>query len=404
MPDACFYFQLHQPRRLRRYTAFDTGRDWFDDEANASILRRVAAASYLPGLRLVRRLVEEEASPFRLGLSVTGELLRQLDEHAPAVVEELTAIAGSGNAEFLGETFHHSLASFYDLDEFEAQVILHAEAIHERFGQRPTVFRNTELLYTDALAEEVSALGGYTGILTEGVERVLAGRSPNRVYAPAAAPGAPREEAPPPPALLLRNHKLSDLIGFRFGVSGPDGGRLTPEHFAQRVAAAPGDVVCVFLDFEAFGEHQAGPGETFDFLARLPAALAAAGVSCVTPAEAIDLYRPVGRIAARRAISWADRERDLSAWLGNAMQASAAREHFALADAVHASGDPRLLADWRSLSNSDHLYYMATKSGGDDTVHRSLSPYESPYAAYINYTNVVDSLRTLLRDGKAAAK
>ena len=394
MPDACFYFQLHQPRRLRRFTAFDTGRDWFDAEGNAATLRRVAAACYLPGLRLVRRLVEEEDAPFRLGLSVTGELLRQLDAHAPAVVEELAAIAASGNAELLGETHHHSLASFYDLDEFEAQVVLHADAMHDRFGQRPTVFRNTELIYTDALAAEIAALGGYTGVLTEGVERVLAGRSPNRVYAPAATP--PRD-APAPPALLLRNAELSDAIGFRFGAAGPDGGRLTPEHFAHRVASAPGDVACVFLDFEAFGEHQPGPGETFDFLARLPGALAAAGVACVTPAEAIDLYRPVGRVAAPRAISWADRERDLSAWLGNAMQASAARAHYALADAVHAAGDPELLAGWRSLSNADHLYYMATKGGGDGVVHRSFSPYESPYAAYINYMNVLDSLQAALR-------
>ena len=402
MPAACFYFQLHQPRRLRRFTAFDDGRDYFDDGLNREILGRVAACSYTPGLQLLRRLLAgESGGPFRTGLSVTGELLEQLAEFTPGVVDELVGIALTGNAEFLGETFHHSLASFYDLDEFEAQVAMHARLIHERFGQRPAVFRNTELIYTDALAAQLSDLGGYTGVVTEGVERVLAGRSPNRLYAPvSAAPAADAGlVASPPPVILLRNHPLSDAIGFRFGVSGPGGGKLTPGHFADRVASEPGDVVGIFVDFEVFGEHQQGPGLTFDFLARLPEALARAGVTCVTPAEAIDLHRPVGRMAAPKAISWADRERDLSAWLGNAMQGSAARDLYALAEQVHAAGDADLLRDWRRLTNSDHLYYMATKSGPDAAVHRQFSPYESPYAAYINYMNVVDSIRARLHRG-----
>ena len=346
-------------------------------------------------------LAGESGGPFRTGLSVTGELLEQLADFTPGVVDELVGIALTGNAEFLGETFHHSLASFYDLDEFEAQVAMHARLIHERFGQRPAVFRNTELIYTDALAAQLSDLGGYTGVVTEGVERVLAGRSPNRLYAPvSAAPAADAGlVASPPPVILLRNHPLSDAIGFRFGVSGPGGGKLTPGHFADRVASEPGDVVGIFVDFEVFGEHQQGPGLTFDFLARLPEALARAGVTCVTPAEAIDLHRPVGRMAAPKAISWADRERDLSAWLGNAMQGSAARDLYALAEQVHAAGDADLLRDWRRLTNSDHLYYMATKSGPDAAVHRQFSPYESPYAAYINYMNVVDSIRARLHRG-----
>ncbi|BAM04585.1 glycoside hydrolase family 57 protein [Phycisphaera mikurensis] len=403
MPAACFYFQLHQPRRLRRFTAFDGGTDYFDEAANAEILRRVATRSYLPGLRLLRgMLAEGGAESMRVGLSVTGELMEQLAEHAPAVLEELAALAATGKAEFLGETYHHSLASFYDLDEFESQVVRHAEAVRERFGQTPVVFRNTELLYSDALAAQLVELGGYTGVLTEGVERSLGGRSPNRLYAPALPPAAPADahaDAPAatPPAILLRNHPLSDAIGFRFGVSGPHGGRLTATHYARLLADQPGDVVGVFLDFEVFGEHQAGPKHTFDFLAGLPEALASAGVPCVAPAEAIDLYRPVGRLAAPKAISWADRERDLSAWLGNAMQASAAADHYALAGAIARSGDEPLLRDWRRLSNSDHLYYMSTKGEGDGAVHRSFSPYESPYAAYINYMNVLDSLRARAR-------
>lgn len=399
MPAACFYFQLHQPRRLRRFTAFDTGQDYFDDAANEAILSRVASRCYLPALQRLRQMLGDDASsPFRVGLSITGELIEQLQAWAPAVIDELAAIAATGNAEFLGETSHHSLSSFYDLNEFEAQVALHAGLMSDLFGQKPSVFRNTELLYTDALASHLADLGGYIGVLTEGVDRVLAGRSPNRLYAPATPPPESNQPAPPAPALLLRNHPLSDSIGFQFGTSGPGGRTLTPEFFANRVADEPGDVVGVFVDFEVFGEHQAGPHHTFEFLSRLPRALAEVEVSCVTPAEAVDLYHPVGRMTTPRAISWADRERNLSAWLGNAMQANAARDHYALAEAIHASADADLLRDWRRLSTSDHLYYMATKSGSDDAVHRLFSPYDSPYAAYINFMNVLDSIRTRLSD------
>ncbi|MEM8782982.1 MAG: glycoside hydrolase family 57 protein [Planctomycetota bacterium] len=395
MPAVCFYFQLHQPQRLRRYSVFDAASDYFDDTNNAAILRKVAAKSYLPGLRRLHELAVRMGGDFRLALSVTGNLIEQCRRWCPDVVEWLQKLAETGCVEFLTETSHHSLAHLFSDDEFDAQVALHVELMDELFGQRPSVFRNTELIFNDALAQRLLEDGRFLGVLCEGAESLLQGRSANHVYRAAAAPGL---------SVLMKNHRLSDDIAFRFSDSSWPGYPLTADKYAHWIAEETGDVVGLFMDFETFGEHQWEPTGIFDFLSGLPRQLLDAHVPMLTPSEVLDEFDPQGSIESKSVVSWADTERDASAWLGNAMQNNAAAELFKLEPAVkRAIADPAshkvdspsdLLCDWRKLTTSDHFYYMCTKFYADGEVHKYFSPYASPYDAYINFMNVLDHLRS----------
>lgn len=394
MPAVCFYFQLHQPDRLRRYSVFDAASDYFDDVNNAAILRKVAAKSYLPGLRRLHELAVRMGGDFRLGLSVTGNLITQCRQWSPEVIEWLQKLAETGCVEFMTETSHHSLAHLFSEAEFEAQVALHVELMDELFGRRPSVFRNTELIYNDALAARLHKDGRFLGVLCEGADAVLQGRSANQVYRAAAAPGL---------SVLMKNHRLSDDIAFRFSDPSWPGHPLTAEKYAQWIAAEKGDVVGLFMDFETFGEHQWEPTGIFEFLSGLPRELLHAGVPMLTPSEVLDEFDPQGSIQSKAVVSWADTERDASAWLGNAMQTNAASELYKLEAAIkravaHHEAPPdaalQLLDDWRKLTASDHLYYMCTKFYADGDVHKYFSPYASPYDAYINFMNVLDHLRS----------
>ncbi len=391
MPAVCFYFQLHQPFRLRRYSVFDSGRDYFDDRANAAIVRKVAGKCYRPATQRLVDMAERFGGDFRLGLSISGCLVEQCRAFAPDVIEMLQKLASTGCVEFLAETYPHTLSHLFSDDAFAEEVALHHAMVEELFGQSPSVFRNTELIYNDALAQRLAKDGQYLGTLTEGADQLLDGRSPNHVYRAASAPGV---------SVLLKNHRLSDDIAFRFSDPSWPGYPLTAEKFARWVAEEPGDVVGLFMDFETFGEHQWESTGIFDLLSALPRALLDAGCPLLTPGEVLDEFDPAGSIEAPHAVSWADTERDLSAWLGNAMQSSAAQELYRLKDKVRTATnlpgapDPELLRDWRRLATSDHFYYMCTKFFADAEVHQYFSPYESPYDSYINYMNVLDHLRT----------
>jgi alpha-amylase len=386
MASVCFYFQLHQPYRLRRYSVFDTDRQYFDEVKNAEILRKVAGKCYTPAGKLMLELVRRFEGRFRIAYSISGVLLEQLRHHAPEVIDIFRQLNESGCVEFLTETYYHSLAFLYSREEFRQQVDLHRRTIDELFGQKPRIFRNTELIYNNDLGHFVAKMG-YEAVLAEGADHVLGTRSPNFVHRPAGEPAL---------KLLLKNYRLSDDIAFRFSNRAWSQWPLTAEKFARWVTQinGHGEVCNLFMDYETFGEHQWAETGIFEFLRHLPGeVLRHDDNNFMTPSQVIDSYEPAEEIDMPHMTSWADTERDLSAWLGNAMQSNALHELYKLEAAVKQRGDETLLADWRKLTTSDHFYYMCTKYFADGDVHKYFSPYESPYDSYINFMNVLDNVR-----------
>jgi alpha-amylase len=392
MASVCFYFQVHQPYRLRRYSVFDTDRHYFDEFKNAEICRKVAERCYLPTNQTFLDLIRMHEGRFRIAYSISGVAIEQFQQYAPAVMETFAQLNSTGCVEFLTETYYHSLAFLYSREEFRAQVEMHRNLVKKLFNQEPRVFRNTELVYNNDLAHFVSHMG-YDAILAEGADQVLGPRSPNYVYRP---PHAPKLK------LLLKNYRLSDDIAFRFSNRAWEQWPLTAEKFAQWINQINGNgFLCnLFMDYETFGEHQWAETGIFDFLRHLPGAIMQASRDnhFLTPSQVIDTYEPAGEIDVPHMISWADTERDLSAWLGNAMQSNAAHELYKLEGALKEKGDEQLLADWRKITTSDHFYYMCTKYWSDGDVHKYFSPYESPYDSYINFMNVLDNIQTRLRE------
>jgi alpha-amylase len=392
MASVCFYFQIHQPYRLRRYSVFDTDRHYFDDAKNAEICRKIAEKCYLPTNHTLLDAVAQHGGQFRVAYSITGTAIEQFRQHVPEVIESFQKLASTGCVEFLSETSHHSLAFLYSREEFRAQVETHRVLVKELFGQEPRVFRNTELIYNNDLAHFVSHMG-YDAILTEGVDHILGARSPNVLYRP------PHARV----KLLLKNYRLSDDIAFRFSNREWEQWPLTAEKFARWVsqinASGSGQVCNLFMDYETFGEHQWATTGIFDFLRHLPEEVMKGGQNdFLTPSEIAAKYEPAGELDVPHMISWADQERDLSAWIGNAMQSNALHELYKLENALKEKGDETLLADWRRITTSDHFYYMCTKYWADGDVHKYFSPYESPYDSYINFMNVLDNIQTRVRE------
>jgi alpha-amylase len=383
------YLHVHQPMRIRDYTIFDAGRDhnyFFDTNyqartSNERILHKVAEKSYLPTnqklLEILRRHPE-----FKLNLSITGTVLEQLEMWAPEALQSFKDLVATGRVELLAETYYHSLAFFYSRFEFEKQVRMHHEKIKQVFGVEPKVFRGTELSYNNELAKWADD-AGYKGIITEGWDPILGWRSPNFVYQPVGTEKI---------RLLLKNYRMSDDIAFRFSNREWSEWPLTVEKFAGWVHALDESQtnLNLFMDYETFGEHQWHEAGIFDFLERLPGELLKhENTEFMTVSEAIDAFEPVDRVDVPETITWADTERDLTAWLGNAMQQQAITELYALENGVLASGDPKLIEDWRRMQTSDHVYYMCTKYFSDGDVHAYFSPYESPYDAFIIFCNAL---------------
>ena len=390
MASVCFYFQVHQPYRLRRYTIFESEPDYFDEYHNRQILRKVAEKCYLPTNKLILELIQKHEGRFRVAYSCTGVLIEQLQRYAPEVMSTFHALADTGAVEFLAETYYHSLAFLQSRDEFAEQVKLHCDLIEHEFGQRPRVFRNTELIFNNDLAAFVSKMG-FRAVLVEGADQILGYRSPNFLYHP---PDDPET------TLLLKNYRLSDDIAFRFSDRSWSEWPLTVEKFADWVRQVNGQgyTVNLFMDYETFGEHQWADTGIFPFLQHLPEQiLSHPDDNFKTPSEVVQAYSPSDQLDVPYMVSWADTERDLSAWMGNAMQSNALYELYRLAEPVKASGDPQILQDWRKLQTSDHFYYMCTKYFADGDVHKYFNPYESPYDSYINFMNVLDNLRARLR-------
>ncbi|MCX5826749.1 MAG: glycoside hydrolase family 57 protein [Deltaproteobacteria bacterium] len=399
MPAICLYFQVHQPCRLKRYTAFDIGHDhdYEDREENRRLLEKVAERCYLPANALLSNLIRKHEGRFRVAFSISGVLLDQLTTYRPDVLESFQRLAETGCVEFLNETYYHSLSFLFSRDEFRAQVSRHRRKIKELFGQDGKTFRFTELIYNNDLAREAESLG-YEVILAEGAEALLDDRSPNRVYR-ASWDGAGDGRI----KLLLRNYRLSDDVSFRFSNRGWQEYPLTVGKYAHWIHGenGAGTVINLFMDYETFGEHQWADTGIFRFLEKLPGGiLKHRDFVFATPAEIAGTVESVDSIDAPELSSWADTERDLTAWLGNAMQQDAAGTLYGLEATVKACKDTILLDSWRKLQTSDHFYYMCTKWFADGDVHKYFNPYPSPYDAYINYMNILDDLSKQVKKEK----
>ena len=388
----CLYFQVHQPTRLRLYRFFDIGKDshYYDDFANRTILRRVAQKCYLPMNQQMLELINKNKGKFKICYSISGSALEQFQRFCPEVIASFKALAETGKVEFLAETYYHSLASLANESEFRAQVEKHAAKIEELFGVKPTAFRNTELIYSNGIGEMVYDMG-YKTMLTEGARHIMGWQSPNYVYT---------GETQPKLKLLLRNYTLSDDIAFRFSQN-----KVTAEQYVGWLKdnAKEGDIVNLFMDYETFGEHQGAESGIFDFMRELPAAVIKDGTfNFVTPSEATKKYKAVSDIAVEDPISWADEERDLTAWLGNELQNEAFKKVYAMTEKLSIVNDPELWEDFGHLQESDHFYYMCTKFFSDGEVHKYFNPYDTPYEAFINYMNVISDFQIRLDEKRAA--
>lgn len=393
MKGICLYFEVHQPVRLKRYRFFDMGNDhyYYDDFTNETILRRVADQCYLPANRILLDMINQYKGDFKVSFSITGVLLDQLEVYAPEVIDSFRALAETGRVEFLAETYSHSLASMIDREEFDAQVKKHSGKIETLFNIKPTAFRNTELIYSDEIGSWIADLG-FSAMLTEGAKHILGWRSPDFLYCNSINPKL---------KVLLRNFQMSDDIAFRFGNQGWSEWPLTTDKFAGWIKnkGNEAELINLFIDYETFGEHQKSSSGIFDFLRTLPeAVLSQTEYKFMTPADVELNMQPVSAIHVPDAISWADEERDLTAWLGNDLQKSAFNKLYELAKRVRLCGNEGLFKDWEYLQVSDHFYYMCTKFFSDGAVHAYFNPYESPYDAFMNYMNVLSDFEIRLNN------
>jgi alpha-amylase len=387
MVSVCFYFQVHQPWRVGRYTVFDIGKNhhYFDDKKNEEVCRKVAKKCYLPANALMLDLIKRHNGNFKISYSITGTAIEQFEQYTPEVIESFKKLNDTGCVEFLSETYYHSLSYLYSKEEFRRQVMMHKKKIKELFGQTPKVFRNTELIYNNELAHFIEGMG-YKGIIAEGADHILGWRSPNFLYQPVTCSKI---------KLMLKNYKLSDDIAFRFSNRGWEEWPLTAEKFAKWVSAVNGngETVNLFMDYETIGEHQWEDTGIFEFLRHMPDyVMRHPDNNFLTPSEVIAKYPVRAELDIHNFISWADIERDLSAWLGNKMQQNAIKELYMLEKEVIASGDEGLIKDWRRLTTSDHFYYMCTKWFADGDVHKYFNPYESPYEGFIAFMNIMNDI------------
>ncbi len=410
-PSVCLYFQVHQPYRLRDIRMIEIGKGdprYFDDEKNRAIFRKVAEKCYLPANELMLELLERYPD-FSIAYSLSGVFLDQCETWGKDVLDSFQKLAATGKVEFLAETYYHSLASLKSPEEFTQQVSLHVRKIEELFGKTPSVFRNTELIYSNHLAH-MARLMGFIGILAEGADHILGGRSPNEPFVPpkfrmpAETESIVRKNRPllrraQNIHVLLKNYRLSDDVAFRFSDKSWIGYPLNAETFTDWMTSSGGRVVNLFMDYETFGEHQWADTGIFHFLRALPSIWQERGIKCETPSEVITSWRKQKQeqiYDVHSCISWADIERDLSAWQGNLIQNASLESLFGLEKAVKASGKPELLDLWRKLQTSDHFYYMCTKYWADGDVHKYFSPYESPYEAYRRYSHALKDLEERL--------
>lgn len=389
----CFYFQIHQPVRLRRYRFFDIGKrhDYFDEYVNRSTIRRITEKCYLPMNHLIMDLIKRYGTNFKVSFSISGSALEQFALHAPEVIESFKELAKTGSVEFLAETYAHSLASLSDTDEFERQVQRHTARMEELFGQKPVTLRNSSLIYSDQIGERVAAMG-FESMLTDGAKHVLGWKSPNFVYTNVMNPRL---------KLLLKNSRLSDDLTLRFSDHSWHEWPLTADKYARwlKDCTQDSEIVNLFMNYETFGENQLAETGIFEFMRSLPEYIfSTTDFEFLTPSEAVKKHQPVAPLHVPYPISWADEEKDITGWLGNELQNEAFEELFKIQPKVEALNDPELNEDYSRLQASDHFYYMRTKLFSDNDYHRYVSPYETPYEAFINYMNVLSDFVARVED------
>lgn len=391
MKSICLFFQIHQPFRHRRYRFFDIGNDhyYYDDYSNETIMRKIADTSYLPTNKLLLELANKLDGKFKVSFSITGVALEQFRLYAPEVIESFQKLAKTGCVEFLSETYSHSLVALKDYSILKEQARMHDELILGLFGQKPRVFRNAEMIYSDEIGEQVAKMG-YSAMLTEGAKHVLGWKSPNFLYVNASNPRL---------KVLMRNFKLSDDISFRFSNSNWSEYPLTADKYMNWLEKLDEneEVVNLFLSYETFGQRQSKESGVFDFLfAFSEKVVKNRKLKFATPIEVVETLQPVSVVSVPHPISWSDEERDLTAWLGNGMQKEAFDKLYALNQQMAKCADKELIKDWNYLQTSDHFYYMSTKHSSDGEVHQSLNPFASPYEAFINYMNVLSDFKMRL--------
>jgi alpha-amylase len=387
----CLYFEVHQPLRLKRYRFFDLGHDhyYYDDFTNESILKKVAEKCYLPANKIIMDLITRHKGKFKVTFSLSGIVIDQFRLYAPEVLDSFRKLAETGMVEFLAETDAHSLASLKNKDEFVRQINSHMSLMKEFIGVEPTSFRNTELIYSDQIGSWIADMG-FKAILTEGAKHVLGWKSPNYLYCNALNPRL---------KVLLRNFVLSDDIAFRFSNRNWSQWPLTTDKYASwfNKLAPKSELVNIFIDYETFGEHHWKETGIFDFLSHLPGAiLKKTQFKFMTPSEVAGNLQPVGTISVPSPISWADEERDITAWLGNELQSAAFDKLYELTEKVNNCQNDQLKRDFTYLQSSDHFYYMCTKFFSDGAVHAYFNPYETPYDAFMNYMNVLSDFEIRL--------
>jgi len=392
------YFQVHQPMRLRKFSIFSPNghalrERYFDYELNKKIFEKVAEKCYRPTNSMLLELIERHGGEFKISFSLTGVFLEQCREFAPDLLESFRELYRTGNVEFLNETYYHSLASiFEDKTEFIEQVRMHAAEM-QKLGIKPRTFRNTEALYSNDIAKLVEGMG-FGATVTEGWEYYLGWRSPNYVYR---AKGCEKLK------LLMRNYRLSDDVSYRFSSRWWSEYPLTADKYAGWLAASQGQCINLFMDYETFGEHQWADTGIFEFLRHMPGeALKHRHLEFALPSEVAEKNEPMDEVDVPYLLSWADMERDASAWLGNEMQHQCFGLLQEIGHAVRESGDAEKLHAWRLLQNSDHLYYLCTKSLADGDVHKYFSPYSNPYDGFINFVNILQDLKEKVKGDQHA--
>lgn len=391
MKSVCLNFQIHQPFRYRKYRFFDIGNDayYYDDFANETFMRKVADHVYLPANKIIHDLIIKHKGAFKVAFSLSGTVLDQFKLYAPEVIDSFAHLAATGCVEFLSETYANSMASLKDGDLFESQVKAHDDLIEELFGYKPKVFRNTELIYSDEIGDRVQKMG-FEAMITEGAKHVLGWKSPNYLYCNTINPRL---------KVLMRNFRFSDDLSFKFSNKGWSEYPLTAEKYAGWMVALPKEeeVVTIFINYETFGQLHTKKSGIFDFLKHLPEAVLKTGkLKFATPSEVVASLQPISSVHVLYPISWADEERDLSAWLGNELQKEAFEKLYRLKDRMALCQDATLLKDWNYLQTIDHFYYMCTKFFSDGEVHKYFNPYGTPYEAFINYMNILSDFKIRL--------
>lgn len=392
MKSICLYFKIHQPFRLKRYRFFDIGNDhyYYDDFANDEIITRVAQNSYIPMARTLLEMTKTYGKDFKCSFTISGTAIEQLQLYVPEFIDLLKELADTGNVEFLSGTYSHSLAALEDPEEFMREVRDHDKLIRQLFGKTPETFVDTELIYNDDIALLIKAMG-FSTCLTEGAKHILGWKSPDYVYTSAVAPDL---------KLLLTNAKFARDITRNFANNEWSEYPLTADKYMNWIAGLPEEeqVLNINLPMDAFGGFIPASTGIFEFLKALPRFARDHGISFDLPSEISKKFKPVGELAIPYPISGVDEARDVSAWMGNDLQKEAIEKLYSVAERVNLTNDRRLKQDWKYLQSCDHFFYMATKNMADGVSHAAFSPYDSPFAAFTNYMNVLADFLVRVRE------